>query len=68
MMVRCMELLVQRGAVRPLEQLELSTTLIVEMLSWWAMDIRYNTFETKNISADLAKQVCLDNLIAAYRR
>lgn len=68
MMARYMEQLVQRGAVRPLEQLELSTTLIVEMLSWWAMDIRYNTFETKNISADLAKQVCLDNLIAAYRR
>lgn len=68
MMARCMEQLVQRGEVRPLEQLELSTTLIVEMLSWWAMDIRYNTFETKNISADLAKQVCLDNLIAAYQR
>lgn len=58
---------IDRGTVRPLEHLELSTTLIIEILSWWAMDIRYTSFETKDISRDLAKQVCMDNLVAAYQ-
>lgn len=67
-MMRCIGVFIEQGTVRPLEHLELSTTLIVETLSWWAMDIRYTSFETQDISADLAKQVCLDNLVAAYKR
>lgn len=60
--------LIGRGVLRPLEHLELSTALIVETLSWWAMDVRYTAFETKDIPPELAKQVCLDNLVAAYKR
>lgn len=59
---------IQQGTVRPLEHLELSTTLIIEILSWWAMDMRYTSFETKSISADLAKQICMDNIVSAYKR
>lgn len=59
---------IRQGTVRPLEHLELSTTLIIEILSWWAMDMRYTSFETKDISMELAKQVCLDNLVSAYKR
>lgn len=55
------------GKVRPLEQLELSTTLIIEILSWWAMDIRYTSFEIQDISPELAKKVCIDNIISAYK-
>lgn len=58
----------QRGTVRPLEHLELSAVLMIETLSWWAMDIRYTAFETMELPTELAKQVCMDNLIAAYRR
>lgn len=56
-----------QGTVRPLEYLELSTTLIIEILSWWAMDIRYTSFEKQDISLALAKQVCLDNILSAYK-
>lgn len=66
--VRYMEAFIEQGAVRPLEHLELSTTLIIEILSWWAMDIRYTSFETREISQDLAKQICMDNIISAYQR
>lgn len=59
---------IEQGTVRPLEHLELSTTLIIEILSWWAMDIRYTSFETKDIPMDLAKQICMDNIVAAYKR
>ena len=67
-MMGYMEAFIEKGTVRPLEHLELSTTLIIEILSWWAMDIRYTSFETKDISMDLAKQVCMDNILAAYKR
>lgn len=65
-MTRYLSAFIDRGTVRPLEHLELSTTLIVETLSWWAMDIHYTSFETKDIPADLAKQVCMDNIVTAY--
>lgn len=67
-MVQYMEAFIQQGTVRPLEHLELSTTLIIEILSWWAMDIRYTSFETQQISLDLAKQICMDNIISAYQK
>lgn len=63
-----MALFVQRGTVRPLKHLELSTTLIIEMLSWWAMDIRYTSFETQEIPPALAKELCMDNILSAYQR
>lgn len=67
-MMRYINAFIEQGAVRPLEHLELSTTLIIEILSWWAMDVRYTSYETKDISMDLAKQICMDNIVAAYKR
>ena len=58
---------IENGTVRPLEHLELSTTLIIEILSWWAMDIRFTSFETQNIPLSLSKQICMDNIISAYK-
>ncbi|NLZ46662.1 MAG: TetR/AcrR family transcriptional regulator [Clostridiales bacterium] len=54
--------------VRNLENVELTTILIVEILSWWTMDMRYTSFETSNISPDIAKKVCMDNIISAYKK
>ncbi len=62
-----MKIFIDNGTVRPLDHLELSTTMIIEILSWWAMDIRYTTFETKDIPLSLAKQLCMDNIISAYQ-
>lgn len=66
-MTQYLNTFVKSGKVRPLEQLELSTTLIIEILSWWAMDIRYTSFETQDIPPELAKKVCIDNIISAYK-
>lgn len=67
-MTQYMAVFIENGTVRPMEHLELTTTLIIEILSWWAMDIRFTSFETQNIPLSLAKQLCLDNIISAYQR
>lgn len=66
-MTQYMAAFMKRGMIRPLEHLELSTTLIIEILSWWAMDIRYTSFETQDISPGIAKKVCIDNIVSAYQ-
>ena len=66
-MTQYIKVFIKSGKVRTLEQLELSTTLIIEILSWWAMDMRYTSFETQDISLNLAKKVCIDNIISAYK-
>lgn len=66
-MTQYIKVFIKSGKVRTLDQLELSTTLIIEILSWWAMDIRYTSFETQDIPPELAKKVCIDNIISAYK-
>ncbi len=66
-MTQYMGAFIKRGTVRPLEHLELSTTLIIEILSWWAMDVRYTSFETQDIPSGIAKELCLDNILSAYQ-
>lgn len=66
--VKYLQLFMETGELRPLEHVELSAMLIIELLSWWAMDMRYTSFETNIISPELAKQVCLDNILHAYQR
>ena len=66
-MTQYMGAFIKRGTVRPLEHLELSTTLIIEILSWWAMDVGYTSFETQDIPSGIAKELCLDNILSAYQ-
>lgn len=58
----------ERGSIRKVDDVELTTILIVETLSWWAMDICYTAFETSNIPTEAAKAVCMDNIVTAYKR
>jgi hypothetical protein len=51
-----------------MEHLELTTTLIIEILSWWTMDRRYTSFETTDIPLELAKKICMDNILSAYKK
>lgn len=67
-MTKYMTAFVQCGKVRPLAHIDLSTTLIIEILTWWAMDRRYVSFETNDIPSDTAKEVCMDNIVSAYRQ
>lgn len=59
---------IEHGVIRPLEHVELSTSLMIEILTWWAMDRRYISFEKTEIPDTLAKEVCLDNIITAYKK
>lgn len=67
-MSRYLTIFINSGTVRPMEHLELTTTLIIEILTWWAMDRRYTSFETSDIPLELAKKNCMDNILSAYKR
>lgn len=66
-MTEYLKAFMERGTIRRLEDVNLTTIFIVETLSWWAMDMHYTSFETCNISAEAAKKVCMDNLVSAYK-
>lgn len=59
---------VEEGTVRPLDSVDLTASLIIELLTCWAMDARYTAFEPLNLSLEQAKALCLDNLLSAYGR
>lgn len=65
-MTRYLELFIAKGEVRPLDDIPLTTILIAEILTWWAMDMRYTSFESYDIPVEKAKKVCMDNIISAY--
>lgn len=67
-MTQYIQFFIDKGVIRPLKYVELSTNLIIEILTWWAMDIRYASFETLDIPAECAKEVCMDNIISAYTK
>lgn len=66
-MIEYITAFMNKGIIRPLKHPELTTVLIIETLSWWTMDMRYTSFETMNIPSDTAKEVCLDNIVSAYK-
>lgn len=65
-MIAYINIFMENGSIRSIENVELTTILIVEILTWWAMDMRYTSFETKNIPPEVAKKVCMDNIVSAY--
>ena len=66
-MTEYLKAFIERESIRKIDDVELTTILIVETLSWWAMDIHYTSFETSNISEKAAKAVCIDNIVSAYK-
>ncbi len=68
-MIGYVTLFISKGILRPLNHVELSTRLMIETLAWWAMDARYLSFDeqAKSIPPELAKEVCMDHIIAAYK-
>lgn len=62
------EIFISRGKFRKVENVFYTTRLIIEIMAWWGMHIMNDAFETdKNITAEDAKNVCMDNLINAYK-
>ncbi len=59
----------QNGTFRQVERPQYVTRLIIETLSWWGMHIMNNAYEMqKDIPVETAKNVCMDNLLHAYKR
>lgn len=67
-MTEYLKTFMEKGTIREIDNIELTAVLIVETLSWWAMDMRYTSFETSDIPIEAAKKVCMDNIISAYKR
>lgn len=61
------ESFIEHRTVREMDHLDLTTTLIIEILTWWAMDRRFISFEVSDITLELAKEICMDNIISAYK-
>lgn len=58
----------QNGTFRQVELVPYVTRLIIETMSWWGMHITNDAFEIqKNITAQTAKSICMDNLLHAYQ-
>ena len=66
-MEQYIRIFINKGIVRPLKHTRLTVTLIIEILTWWAMDRKYTSFEALNIPLQQAKEICLDNIVSAYR-
>ena len=66
-MLKYVSIFIEKGIVRQLKYPELSVNVIIEILTWWGMDMRYCSFETWDIPNELAKEVCMDNIITAYK-
>lgn len=58
---------IEQKMVRPLKRVDLNTVMIIEILTWWAMDLRYISFERLEIPETAAKEVCMNTLISAYK-
>ncbi|UZQ50029.1 helix-turn-helix domain-containing protein [Clostridium kluyveri] len=55
------------GHIRKIEDLKLAARFIIESISWWTMDLPYNSFEVQEqISEETAKKVVIDALSHAY--
>lgn len=67
-MIKYIKSFIKKGVLRPLKDVELSTRLIIEILAWWAMDMRFIAFEAEDITLKSAKEVCMDNIISAYKK
>lgn len=66
-MKKYINIFINKGIVRPLKNTDLTVTLIIEILTWWAMDRKYASFETLDIPIEQAKDICLDNIVSAYQ-
>jgi AcrR family transcriptional regulator len=59
---------IQNGSFRAVPYVDYTVQLIIETISWWAMHVMNDAYElNREIDPAVAKAVCLDNLINAYK-
>lgn len=62
-------LYLRNGEMRAVKYPELTAQQIIETLAWWGMHVQNDAFETqKNIPVSVAKEICMDNLLYAYKK
>lgn len=60
---------IKLGTFRQVEYPQYVTRVIIETLSWWGMHVMNDVYEIENdITIEIAKSVCMDNLLHAYKR
>lgn len=61
-------LYIKNNTVRKVEYVEHTVGAIIQTISWWGMHVMNKAFEVqKDISLEVAKSVCMDNLLNAYK-
>lgn len=61
-------LYLQNKSFRQVEHPQYVAHLIIETLSWWGMHITNDAYEIqKDLQVETAKNICMDNLIHAYK-
>ena len=59
----------KNGSFRQVTHPQYVTRLIIETLSWWGMHITNDAYEIlAEFPTELAKEVCMDNLLHAYQQ
>ena len=67
--LRYVKIYLHSGEMRAVKYPELTAQQIVETLAWWGMHVQNDAFETqKNIPVSVAKEICMDNLLYAYKK
>lgn len=57
------------GEMRAVKYPELTVQQIIETLAWWGMHVQNDAFEThKDIPIAVAKEICMDNILHAYKK
>lgn len=68
-MMQYVKLYLDSGEMRAVKYPELTAQQMIETLAWWGMHIQNDAFETqKNIPVSVAKEICMDNILYAYKK
>lgn len=67
--LRYVNIYLNKGEMRAVKYPELTSQQIIETIAWWGMHLQNDAFETqKNIPVSVAKEICMDNLLHAYKK
>lgn len=60
---------IRSGEMRAVKYPELTAQQMIETLAWWGMHVKNDAFEIqKNIPISVAKEICMDNILHAYKK
>lgn len=67
--LRYVNIYLSNGEMRVVKYPELTAQQMIETLAWWGMHVQNDAFETqKHIPISVAKEICMDNILYAYKK